>query len=81
MKKRCAFDTLGVWKLPFLKGKAASCRIVPLHSAFLFIVLKGLQSMRPLVFYMSEIQPVISFIISRIEGIALVWRLFPIASI
>ena len=48
---------------------------------FLFIALKGLQSMRPLVFYMSEIQPVISFIISRIEGIALVWRLFPIASI
>ena len=48
---------------------------------FLFIALKGLQSMRPLVFYMSEIQPVISFKISRIEGIALVWRLFPIASI
>ena len=33
-KKRCAFDVSGVWKLPFLKGKAVSCRIVHLHSAF-----------------------------------------------
>ena len=61
---------------------------------FLFMTIECSQSVHSIVyspegfaehasscFLYVEIQPVISFIISRIEGIALVWRLFPIASI